>query len=146
MTMNQVNYSNGTKWNLVNNVAGIVQGPGMYLATVHFVNPYTSSDLMESHEPTGNVQSDTGTFFKTDERSDGWIIRLREDLYAIHGVERVYMERQNDTINIWTLIPNRDLGLVRRISMAQRRIMQDFVGQQANPKFLFDFHTIYRWT
>lgn len=76
--------------------------------------------------------------------SDEWIERTRSRLFQIDGVESLYMTRDENTVDIWVIIPGRDFDLVRRIAEAQRAIGRDFVTTERAPVFSFDFHTMYR--
>ena len=76
--------------------------------------------------------------------SDAWICLLRDGLFPIQGVETIHFTRDETTVDVWVIIPKRDIGLVRRIAEAERKIMSMFVSHQRDPLFHFDFHTVYR--
>ena len=76
--------------------------------------------------------------------SDAWICLLRDALFSIQGIESMHLARDETTIDVWTVIPKRDIGLVRKIAEIQRDLMSQFINHQREPLFYFDFHTVYR--
>lgn len=76
--------------------------------------------------------------------SDTWVELLRSDLFQIQGVESVHFAKEGSAIDVWAIIPHRDLDKVRKIASVQRDIMRHFVAMEQEPEFFFDFHTMYR--
>lgn len=69
--------------------------------------------------------------------------RLRDELYSIPGVEGVYTSFSDDILDIWVLIPDRDLDLVRQVSGVQQKLLQE-LPILANEELYLDIHVIYR--
>lgn len=106
--------------------------------------PLTESSASEQSKPSPLTESHSTALVPEIGSSDALIHRLREDLLQIGGVEHLYIARDRDTIDVWTIIPRRDLNLVRRIAEAERTITRDYVSRVGSPAFFFDFHTLYR--
>ena len=71
---------------------------------------------------------------------------LRDALFSINGIESIHLARDETTIDVWIVIPERDIGLVRKIAETERSLMSHFVNHRRDPLFYFDFHTVYRGT
>ena len=80
---------------------------------------------------------------KESQYSDAWIRLLRGNLFSIQGIESMHLARDETTIDVWVVIPKRDIGLVRKIAETEREIMSQFINHQRDPLFYFDFHTVY---
>ena len=76
--------------------------------------------------------------------SDAWISLLRQALFSLQGIESMHLARDDNTIDVWVVIPKRDIGLVRKIAETEREFMAQFVNPRCDPLFYFDFHTVYR--
>ena len=80
---------------------------------------------------------------KESQYSDAWIRLLRDDLFSIQGIESMYLARDETNVDVWVVIPKRDIDLVRKIAETEREIMSQFFNHQRDPIFYFDFHTVY---
>ena len=80
---------------------------------------------------------------KESQDSDAWIRLLRDNLFSIQGIESMHLARDETTIDIWVVIPKRDIVLVRKIAESEREIMSQFINHQRDSLFFFDFHTVY---
>ena len=89
------------------------------------------------------IQDQTRETFSSDQEVDGWISRIREQLYLEPSVESVYMSIEEGNVDLWVVVPERDIQVVRRIAESQARIM-DLFGQTEKPLFFIDFHVVYR--
>ena len=74
---------------------------------------------------------------------DSWISYLGRQLYAVTGVEKVYISRETDNVDVWIIIPQRDTHIMEQISMVYGKIIELFSLTKRSP-LLFDFHVIYR--
>ncbi len=76
--------------------------------------------------------------------ADTWIGILRGSLYEVDGVESIFVAKHENTFDVWVIIADRDLQVVRNISNAERALLKLFLAREHNPIFSFDFHTLYR--
>ena len=113
-------------------------------------SPLADSSVFEQGSPSPRVENRSTnqiadrSLIIAPNSSDAWIHLLREELLGIGGVESMYMARDGNTIDVWVIIPRRDLSCVRMVAEAERSVMRSFVSRQGEPPFFFDFHTIYR--
>lgn len=68
---------------------------------------------------------------------------LRQKLYSIPGVESVYVSLERDYIDVWIMIPQRDVQIMEQTSIVNGEIIEMFSLGKRSP-LLFDFHVIYR--
>lgn len=86
----------------------------------------------------------------TDENSEfaqnvnGWIAYIKDQLYSITGVESIYITIDEKQVDIWILIPNRDIGLMRQI-VEKEMLIVDNLDTDREPMFEIDFHIVYRY-
>lgn len=76
--------------------------------------------------------------------SDARIRLLGDRLFAIRDVESLHLSRSETTIDVWVVIPKRDIDAVRRIAETERELMSHFISHQSDHLLYFDFHTVYR--
>ena len=72
-----------------------------------------------------------------------WASYIAEKLYAIPGVESVYIGIERDHIDVWTVIPHRDVPTMEQVYQAEEDIYDTFSPAEQVSLF-FDFHIIYR--
>lgn len=139
-------YSLDMKWFMLASVVAVRQAPPYSIPeTTSFApRPFSESSASELSTPSPLAENHSTALVAESGSSDAWIHRLREELLQIGGVEHLYIARDRDTIDVWTIVPRRDLNLVRRIAEAERTIMRDYVSRVGSPAFFFDFHTLYR--
>lgn len=89
------------------------------------------------------AEDETREMVGSNQQVDGWISRIREQLYLEPSVESVYMSIEEANIDFWVVIPKWDIDVVHHIAESQARIM-DMFGQTEKPLFFVDFHVIYR--
>ncbi len=94
-------------------------------------------------QQTGITEDETREMVGSNQQVDGWISRIREQLYLEPSVESVYMSIEEANIDFWVVIPKWDIDVVHHIAESQARIM-DMFGQTEKPLFFIDFHVIYR--
>lgn len=78
-----------------------------------------------------------------DQQKDGWISYIREVIYAVAEIEKVYVEIADKQVDVWVIIPKRDIAVVRQIVERQGEIVRAFASVE-DPPFLLDFHVVYR--
>ncbi len=79
----------------------------------------------------------------SDQQVDGWLSKIREAFYSEPMVESVFVGIQENEVDIWIVIPNRDINVVRHIAERQNLIMTAF-SHVEHPVFFIDFHVVYR--
>jgi hypothetical protein len=68
---------------------------------------------------------------------------VKEEMYSISGIESIYVSIDGESVDIWILIPERDIDLVQRIIEKENRIIDRFINE-GQTKYLFDFHVLYK--
>ena len=82
-------------------------------------------------------------FDSSDQCVDGWIALIREELYANPSVEDIFVSIEDNNIDVWVVIPKRDISVLRQLVQGEGRIVEMLVSGE-HPAFLIDFHIIYR--
>jgi len=106
---------------------------------------YLPSPIVVTHEYESHV-----ALTETDESSEfvqnvnGWITYIKEQLYSIEGVESIYVTIDEKQVDMWILIPNRNIGLMRQI-VEKEMLIVDILDTDLEPKFEVDFHIVYRF-
>lgn len=78
-----------------------------------------------------------------DQTVNGWIAYVREEFYSIAGVEALYVVSEENNVDIWLVIPNRDFALLRELVEREMKVLETFIVIE-EPLFLFEFHIVYR--
>ena len=100
--------------------------------------------IMAYEEPSivTNVDYQRG-FDSTDQTINGWLSLIREKLYSTRSVEGIFVDIEDNDVDIWVVIPERDLAVLDQLAYIEWELLELFVsGRQ--PVFLIDFHIIYR--
>jgi len=81
--------------------------------------------------------------FFTNQEVNGWIAYIKEMFYVYPEVESIYYSIEEDNIDIWLIIPERDFSLVRRLVDLEMLALDTF---ETDDKSLCqcEFHIIYR--
>lgn len=79
----------------------------------------------------------------SDQSADGLIRYVRDELYSVQSIESIYVDIKEGNIDIWVVIPKRDIAVVRQIAEAKGRILRLFASAE-HPPFTLDFHVVYR--
>ena len=74
---------------------------------------------------------------------DGWIALIREELYANPSVEDIFVSIEDNSVDVWVVIPERDLTVLDQLADIEWKLLEMFVSGE-HPVFLADFHVIYR--
>jgi hypothetical protein len=82
-------------------------------------------------------------FDSSDQCVDGWIALIREGLYANPSVENIFVSIEDNNVDVWVVIPKRDIAILRQLVEIEGRILEILVSGERSP-FLMDFHIIYR--
>ncbi len=99
----------------------------------------------EGHEeplPIRSVDNRRG-FDSSDQYVDGWIALIREELYANPAVEDIFVTIEGNDVDVWVVIPERDLVTLKQIVEKEGTLLNTLVSGKS-PPFLIDFHAIYR--
>ena len=105
--------------------------------------------LVDALSPVSSeVESDVTVFdtegtVHSDQSANGWISRIRDDLYSISSMESIYISIEGEEVDIWVIIPKRDIGIVRQIAECQGRFLK-MLTLDAHSPFSLDFHVVYR--
>lgn len=82
-------------------------------------------------------------FDSSDQCVDGWIALIREELYANPAVEDIFVNVEDNNVDVWVVIPERDLTVLDQLADIEWELLEMFVSGE-HPVFLIDFHVIYR--
>jgi len=82
-------------------------------------------------------------FDSSNQCVDGWISRIKEELYSAPSVEGIFVSIENTDVDVWVVIPKRDISVLRQLVEIEGRILEMLVSGK-HPAFLIDFHVIYR--
>ena len=74
---------------------------------------------------------------------NGWLTLIREELYSIPSVEDIFIGIEDTNVDVWVVIPNRDLAILHQIVESEWELVKVLVSGES-PPFLVDFHIIYR--
>ena len=66
-----------------------------------------------------------------------------EGLYAIPLVEDIFVSIEGSDVDVWVVIPERDLAILHQITEKEIELYKTLVSGES-PPFLIDFHIIYR--
>jgi len=78
-----------------------------------------------------------------DNAVNGWLSLIREELYSISSVEDIIVSIEDNDVDVWVVIPERDLTILHQIVEREWELLKTLVSGE-NPPFLIDFHIIYR--
>lgn len=92
--------------------------------------------------PTINVDNKRG-FDSSDQYVNGWIARIKEELYSIPSVEDIYVGIEDTDVDVWVVIPERDIAALDQLADIEWKLLEILVSGK-HPAFLIDFHIIYR--
>lgn len=115
------------------------------LASEHGVKARSSTVIkMTYEEPLLTISADNGRGFDfSNQCVDGWIARIRDELYSISSVEDIFISIEDTDVNVWVVIPERNITILRQLVEIEGRILEMLVSGE-HPAFLIDFHIIYR--
>ncbi len=82
-------------------------------------------------------------FDSSDQNVNGWLSLIKEELYANPSVEDIFVTIEDSNVDVWVVIPERDLTILHQIAEREWALSKTFVFGE-NPPFLIDFHIIYR--
>ncbi len=75
---------------------------------------------------------------------DGWIALIRKELYANPSVEDIFYSIEDNNVDVWVVIPERNLNVLHQIAEREWELTKILVSGENRP-FLVDFHIIYRY-
>ena len=84
-----------------------------------------------------------GGFDSSDQSTDGWIALIRGALYSIPSVEDIFVSIEDDNVDVWAVIPQRDIAVLGQLADIEWELLETFASGK-HPLFLIDFHVIYR--
>jgi len=74
---------------------------------------------------------------------NGWLTLIREELYSNPSVEDIFVDIEDDDVDVWVVIPEHDLAILHQIVEVEGELFDTLVSGES-PPFLVDFHIIYR--
>ena len=99
-------------------------------------------EIYEELRPPMSADNTMGSDF-SNQCVDGWIALIRQELYANPSVEDIFVSIEDNNVDVWVVIPERDLAALDQLADIEWELLEMFVsGEQ--PVFLIDFHIIYR--
>jgi len=85
----------------------------------------------------------TGLVDFTDQNVNGWIALIKKRLFGNPSVEDIFVSIEGSDVDVWVVIPKRDLSVLSQIVEEEEQIIEMLVSGE-NPALLIDFHVIYR--
>lgn len=114
----------------------------MTIATTRDKVPQLTLKADEEPLPKINVDNTIG-FDSSSQDVNGWLSLIKEGLYSIPSVEDIFVSIGGSDVDVWVVIPERDLAILHQIVEMEWELTKLFVSGE-NPAFLVDFHIIYR--
>lgn len=96
----------------------------------------------EALRPPTSTNNMMGSDF-SNQYVDGWLSLIREHLYSNPSVEDIFVNIEGGDVDVWVVIPERDLAILDQIVEAEGELFGMLVSGES-PPFLVDFHIIYR--
>jgi len=105
---------------------------------------WSSVISMECEEPPRVIRVENkGGFDSSNQNVNGWLSLVREKLYANPSVEDIFVDIEDDDVDVWVVIPEHDLAILHQIVEAEGELFDTLVSGES-PPFLIEFHVIYR--
>jgi hypothetical protein len=82
-------------------------------------------------------------FDSSNQSVDGWLSYIREKLYSNPSVEDIFVSIEDNSVDVWVVIPEHDLAILHQIVEVEGELFDTLVSGES-PPFLVDFHIIYR--
>lgn len=101
--------------------------------------------ILDTHEyiSQATISQENSDIVSSDQSINGWIAYVREEFYSVPEVEAIYVTIDENDVDIWLLIPNRDIGVVRQLAEREMNMLDRFATLE-RPQFLIEFHVVYR--
>lgn len=104
--------------------------------------PSVISMECEKPPPVTSVDSESG-FESSNQDVNGWLSLIRDGLYSIPSVEDIFISIEGSDVDVWVVIPERDLAILHQITEKEIDLFKTLVSGES-PPFLIDSHIIYR--
>jgi hypothetical protein len=92
--------------------------------------------------PEDRVDNEVG-FDSSNQYVNGWLSFIKEELYSNPSVEDIFVDIEGGDVDVWVVIPERDLTILDQIVEAEGELFDTLVSGES-PPFLIEFHVIYR--
>lgn len=79
----------------------------------------------------------------SDQEINGWIEYIRGSFYGIEQVESIYYKADKEKVDVWIMIPDRNLPLLRKLIDVEMDVLDKFEAE-SDSLYIFEFHIIYR--
>jgi len=93
--------------------------------------------------PVDSVDNEVG-FDSSNQDVNGWLSLVREELYANPSVEDIFVSIEDSNVDVWVIIPERDLAVLDQLADIEWKLLEIFVSGENPPFLVVDFHIIYR--
>ena len=97
-----------------------------------------------THEEPSALASVHSKTDSSNQLVNGWLSLLGDKLYLIRSVEDIFFTIEGNNVDVWVVIPQRDLDVLHQIVESEWELAKILVTGE-NPPFLVDFHVIYRY-
>ena len=104
---------------------------------------WLSTVFTEDKEPLPLKSDSKRSFDSSDQYVNGWLSRIREELYSIPSVEDIFVSIEDNNVDVWVVIPQRDIAVLDQLADIEWQLLETFISGE-HPAFLMDFHVIYR--
>ncbi len=121
-------------------IEGEIVKSGEQAVTRHW--PPTILMGYEEPLPEDSVDNEVG-LDSSDQTINGWLSLVKDKLYANLSVEDIYVDIEDDDVDVWVVIPEHDLAILHQIVEAEGDLFDTLVSGES-PPFLIEFHVIYR--
>lgn len=108
---------------------------------MHQVKCSLSFDIQQNTTMVNILQEITVLTLSGQSKND-WISYIREEFYSFPQVDAIYVTIDDRDVDIWLLIPHRDINLVRQLIEKEMKIFERFSDAE-EPIFLIEFHVVY---
>ncbi len=100
--------------------------------------------FMAEEEPLSVIRVENErSFDSSNQEVNGWLSLVKDKLYANPSVEYIYVDIEDSDVDVWVVIPKRDLAILHQIVEAEGELFDILISGES-PPFLIDFHIIYR--
>ncbi len=114
------------------------------LVTQPILSDWLPAVFMTEEGPLPIISVDNErSFDSSNQNVNGWLSLVRDELYSIPLVEDIFVSIENSDVDVWVVIPERDLAVLDQLANIEWELLKMLVSG-AHPPFLIDFHIIYR--
>ena len=105
-----------------------------FIASGMHIYSYDSNEVLLQEKPI-----DSDIFSQT---LNGWISYIKDQFYKISEIQSIYYSINDKDVDIWILIPKRDIVLLRRLVDLEIKVLETFT-YGGESLFRLEFHIVY---